>query len=67
MSCSTGGPVVAVQQALTRHGYGGQLEPWGADGDFGDATEDCVCSFQQDRSIEVDGVVGPVTWGHLMA
>ncbi|MFI5529175.1 peptidoglycan-binding protein [Kitasatospora sp. NPDC051853] len=64
---STGGPVVTVQQALIHHGYGELLEPWGADGDFGDATEQGVCSFQEDRSIEVDGVVGPVTWGHLMA
>ncbi|GAA1184447.1 hypothetical protein F4556_000786 [Kitasatospora gansuensis] len=63
---SQGGPVTAVQQALIRHEYGDRLEPWGADGDFGDATEDAVLTFQQDRELEADGIVGPVTWGRLM-
>jgi peptidoglycan hydrolase-like protein with peptidoglycan-binding domain len=37
--------------------------PSGAsDGVFGDDTESDVISFQGDQGIDVDGVVGPVTW-----
>ena len=34
---------------------------WGADGDFGDATEIAVRNFQTNENLEVDGIVGPKT------
>ena len=37
--------------------------PSGAmNGVFGDPTEHDVISFQSDRGIDVDGIVGPMTW-----
>jgi len=36
-----------------------------ADGDFGPISEEQVRQFQQAQQIDVDGVVGPETWGAL--
>jgi len=60
---SRGDGVRRVQEALLAAGY--DLGPSGADGDFGPATEGAVRAFQRDRSLEVDGVVGPQTEGAL--
>ncbi len=38
----------------------------GADGDFGGGTEAAVRVFQKREAITADGVVGPVTWAHLL-
>ena len=38
---------------------------WGADGDFGDATEMAVRDYQRDHSLTVDGEAGPDTIGSL--
>jgi len=35
------------------------------DGEFGPATEAAVKAFQEDAGIDVDGIVGPQTWGAL--
>lgn len=37
------------------------------DGDFGGGTESAVRAFQRGEGLGVDGVVGPNTWGRLLA
>ena len=58
-----GGDVKRVQQALLALGY--NLGSNGADGFYGSATEAAVKKFQQDKRIEIDGVVGPDTRSQL--
>ena len=60
---SKGAAVTDLQTMLLKLGY--DLGPCGIDGDFGKATEAAVKSFQSDHRLEVDGVVGPVTYGEL--
>ncbi|MEV1069648.1 serine/threonine-protein kinase [Streptomyces sp. NPDC050263] len=61
----SGNRVVQLQCMLTRRGYavGGS----GVDGDFGPDTETAVRSFQSDKGLAVDGIVGKNTWGALRA
>lgn len=40
---------------------------WGADGDFGDATEIAVRAFQTDNKLDVDGEFGPKSLAALQA
>lgn len=54
-----GDEVKALQQQLIALGY--DLGKWGADGDFGSATENAVKAFQKDKGLAVDGIVGPST------
>jgi hypothetical protein len=42
-------------------------KPLGVDGIFGALTEAAVLVFQRRMGIKVDGIVGPQTWGHLIA
>ncbi|MBU9711046.1 peptidoglycan-binding protein [Evansella tamaricis] len=44
---------------------GERLPRFGADGRFGDETEDAVKAFQARRKIKVDGIVGPQTLAEL--
>lgn len=55
-----GQAVVNCQQRLNVHGFACTV-----DGDFGDGTHESVVNFQSARSLEPDGVVGPVTWDVL--
>ena len=60
---SKGQAVRELQTMLLKLGY--DLGPCGIDGDFGKATEAAVRSFQSDHQLEVDGVVGALTWSEL--
>ena len=54
-----GEDVKELQAGLIRLGY--DLGRWGADGDFGDATEAAVRAFQRNNGLDVDGIAGPRT------
>ena len=62
---SKGQNVKECQALLEQHGY--SVGPCGIDGDFGKDTLAAVKAFQQDRNLEVDGIVGPKTWAELLA
>lgn len=56
--------VKKVQDRLNALGYKPVLAE---DGDFGSKTEAAVKWFQRRSKIQVDGIVGPITWGRLFA
>lgn len=56
---SEGEDVKALQTNLIRLGY--DCGRWGADGDFGDATEMALKQFQQEHGLEPDGEYGAKT------
>ena len=58
-----GSDVVLIQRILINQGY--DLGKWGADGDFGSATEKAVKQFQSEKMLVVDGIVGKKTWSML--
>lgn len=39
---------------------------WGADGDFGNATDAAVLAFQRRNNLEADGIIGEQTWAKLL-
>ena len=55
-----GADVKAMQEELIRLGF--DCGRWGADGDFGDATEMAVKDFQRSFGLPVDGVFGPASY-----
>jgi peptidoglycan hydrolase-like protein with peptidoglycan-binding domain len=57
---STGSAVRHLQSALVAQGY--EID---VDGDFGDATDAAVRHFQDNNSLDVDGVAGPATLAAL--
>ena len=59
-----GKEVLDVQTRL--RGQGHELGREGVDGFFGPGTELAVCTFQQERGLLADGVVGATTWRELV-
>jgi peptidoglycan hydrolase-like protein with peptidoglycan-binding domain len=57
-----GRDVIAVQRRLRALGFSDVGQP---DGLYGPATERAVRAFQQTRGLQIDGVVGPITFHHL--
>ena len=53
-----------IQKRLLSLGY--KLPKLGADGGFDDETVDAVRSFQTDKGLSVDGIVGQGTWRKLL-
>ncbi|HWR23481.1 MAG TPA: peptidoglycan-binding protein, partial [Feifaniaceae bacterium] len=60
-----GDDVKLLQDKLISLGL--DLGKWGADGDFGSATDAATRSFQKRNSLTVDGIVGPKSWAVLDA
>lgn len=56
--------VRALQILLIGYGFG--CGSYGADGDFGAATEKAVRRYQTAHALDADGIVGPETWRSLM-
>lgn len=56
----SGKRVLQVQCMLAKRGY--DVGSTGVDGDFGAATESAVRSFQSDKLLTADGIVGHETW-----
>jgi N-acetylmuramoyl-L-alanine amidase len=53
-----------IQQRLLALGFA--IDAAELEGRFGDGTDRAVRSFQEQRHLRVDGIVGPDTWGHLV-
>lgn len=47
-------------------GYGFDCGKYGADGDFGSATDEAVRKYQKKNGLTVDGIVGKNTWNKLL-
>jgi len=59
-----GDDVLKLQQHLLELGYS---EVGAPDGIFGKMTDSAVRRFQENNGLEVDGYVGPKTWGKLFS
>lgn len=59
-----GETVKALQILLT--GYGFPCGSYGADGDFGNATEQAVRTYQEKMGLAVDGIIGVNGWRKLL-
>ncbi len=60
---SKGNLVRIAQQKLLQKGY--SLPKYGADGQYGDETEQAIRKIQKDAGISVDGICGNDTWSVL--
>ncbi len=61
---SKGNQVRALQILLLGNGF--PCGKWGADGEFGIATENALKEYQRKKGLEADGIAGPITWGKLL-
>jgi N-acetyl-anhydromuramyl-L-alanine amidase AmpD len=61
---ASGWQVKRLQRLLRQQGL--LPEPARIDGAFGPITEAAVKAFQELHGLEVDGIVGPLTWGALL-
>lgn len=61
---SHGQAVIKVQYVLISRGW--NLGPSGADGIFGQRTDQVVRQFQAEKGLTADGIVGPQTWVSLV-
>ena len=59
----SGSDVAKLQQALIAAGY--SCGSYGADGEFGSATEAAVRAYQAANGLSVDGIAGQETQEHL--
>lgn len=62
---SKGSCVTELQNRLARASFA--VGRYGPDGDFGGGTQAAVKEFQRQYKLAADGVVGPQTWGKLVA
>ena len=62
---SAGEYVTLLQTKLIQLNY--NVGDTGADGKFGAKTEAAVKTFQRDRDLTADGIVGPATWDALLS
>jgi peptidoglycan hydrolase-like protein with peptidoglycan-binding domain len=58
---ASGSVVTALQKGLKKYSTPA-TDPGAVDGDFGPKTEAGVKAYQQDRGVQVDGIVGDQTW-----
>ena len=61
---SKGEYVTLLQTKLIQRGY--SLEPFGADGSYGNVTVAAVRMFQKDNGLADDGICGQKTWSAIM-
>jgi len=61
---SQGKDVKALQTLLM--GYGYSCGSYGADGDFGSATDSALRKYQKAKGLTADGIAGANTWGKLL-
>ena len=61
---SKGEEVKTLQRLLLALGY--DLKGYGADGSFGNATDEAVRKFQKANGLAVDGSVGKNTWSKIL-
>lgn len=62
---STGEYVTLLQTKLIQRGY--SLEPYGADGKYGNKTVEAVKQFQGDNGLQQDGITGARTWEKILS
>lgn len=53
-----------IQQRIVA--WGGSIDQSELDGTYGPSTEVAIRAFQEARNLQVDGMVGPDTWGQLV-